>query len=344
MRACVYEGESKITVKEVQKPSLPKGGAIVKVIVASICGTDLRTYRFGSDNLSVPRIIGHEACCIIEELDEGIKDFKVGDRVMVAPALGCGECKSCLRGNTNMCDDLKTIGFQFEGTFAEYCAIPRQAFKMKNVIKIPDNISDEEVSVVEPVACALNAQSFLNISKGDNVLIYGAGYLGCIHAELALIKGANKVMLAEISKERRDQAEKDVEGIHVLNSGADDFIDKVKGLTGRDGVDVVITACPAGITHKQALELVYKNGRISLFGGLAGNASGFLDSNLIHYKEVGVFGAHASTPKQNKEALELVTSKTLNVKKYISSYPLEKITDAFKSLVNETSVKAVIKP
>ncbi len=243
-----------------------------------------------------------------------------------------------------MCDNLTTIGFEYEGTFAQFCAIPKQAFVMGNVIKITDEISDEEACVVEPVACAINAQSFLNIGKGDNVLIYGAGYLGCIHAELALIKGADKVIVAEISQKRRVQASKDVDNIFVLDSADEGFVKQVEEIVGENGVDVVITACPAGITHKQALELVYKNGRVSLFGGLAGEAKGYLDSNLIHYKEIGVCGAHAATPEQNKQALELVTSKTLKVKKYIDIFPLDNITDAFDCLVNETTVKAIVKP
>lgn len=343
MKACVYEKDGKINIRDVKKPSLPIGGAIAKILTASICGTDLRTYRFGSSKLDAPRVIGHEACYLIEEIDSGVKGFAVGDRVVIAPAIGCGICKSCKRGHTNMCDDLKTIGFQYDGTFAEYCAIPSQAFVMQNVIKVSDSVSDVQACVVEPIACAINGQSFLNIGRGDNVLIYGAGFLGCIHAELALIKGADKVILAEISKSRRNQAEKDVKDIFVLDSGEDKFVEKIKEIAGDDGIDVIITACPAGSTHKQALELIYKNGRISLFGGLAGDGIGYLDSNLIHYKEVGVFGVHAATPGQNEQALELIENATLQVDKYITIYKIEDIMEAFENLKNEEAVKAIIK-
>ena len=343
MKAFIYEKEGTIKIKDVEKTALPKGGAIAKIACTSICGTDLRTYRFGSSKLSAPRIIGHEACYIIEEIDSSVKDFIVSDRVIIAPAIGCGKCKSCLRGHINMCDDLKTIGFQYDGTFADYCAIPSQAFKMQNVIIVPDNISDEEACVVEPIACAINGQSFLDINKGDNVLIYGAGYLGCIHAELAIIKGANKVILADISDKRRKQAKKDVKNIHVLNSGDVNFIDRVKEIIGAEGVDVIITACPAGVTHKQALEIIYKNGRISLFGGLAGEGTGYLDSNMIHYKEIGVFGVHAATPEHNRQALKLVEDKTLEVKKYLDVFSIDEIVEAFESLKSEDSVKGIIK-
>lgn len=339
MRACVYEGKGNIAVKDVNKPKSPKGGVIAKILCASICGTDLRTFRYGSEKLTVPRIIGHEACY---SLEEGINGFEKSQRVIVAPAIGCGKCKSCRRGHTNMCDFLQTIGFQYDGTFAEYCEIPAQAFQMNNIIAVPDDVSDTQACVAEPVACAINAQSFLNIQHGDNVLIYGAGFLGCMHAELALLKGADKVIVADISPKRRAQTLALLNNVIVLDAGDKAFVKNVKEISAGDGIDVIITACPAGVTHKQALELVYKNGRISLFGGLPGDSNGYLDSNLIHYKEAGIFGVHASTPAQNREALSLIAAGKLDVDKYITTYSLDDITQAFEDLVNEDTIKALL--
>lgn len=344
MKGYVYLEKGNISIKNVDKPQMPAGGALAKILCASICGTDLRSYRFGSDHITPPRILGHEAVYLLEEVSpELMKSFKPGDKVLVAPAIGCGECSSCKKGRTNMCDDLKTIGFQYDGTFAEYCAIPKQAFTMNNVIKIEEEIKDTEACVVEPIACAINGQSFLNIQKGDNVLVFGAGFLGCIHAELALMKGADKVIIAEISEKRRNQAKRDIPGVHVVNSGDPDYVQAIKDITEGAGVDVIITACPVGAVHRQALEMINKSGRISLFGGLAGEGKGFLDSNLIHYKEVGVFGVHASTPAQNREALGYVTSGRLKVEKYLTAFPIEKIEEAFQALIHEDAVKAIIR-
>lgn len=343
MKAYVYEGKGNSTVKEVKKPGLPQGGILASVLYASICGTDLRTYKFGNEKLELPRIIGHEACYRVEEVSPGIGDIKPGDRIITAPAIGCGECRSCRNGRTNMCDTLKTIGFEFDGTFAEYCAIPGLAVRTGNVIRVPDAVESTDACLAEPVACALNGQSFLNIAKGDNVLIFGAGFLGCVHAELALIKGAGKVIIAEIAESRRNQALRDIPGILAVDSGRPDLAEAVKELTKGEGIDVVITACPVGVTHRQALEMINKNGRISLFGGLPGNGNGFLDSNLIHYKEVGVFGVHASTAAQNREALKLIEEKKLNVAKYVKVFELEDIEKGFQSLIGETAVKVLLK-
>lgn len=242
-----------------------------------------------------------------------------------------------------MCDNLLTIGFQIDGTFAEYVRIPALAIRQGHMIPIPDSISDKAASVVEPIACAVNAQNYLKIEPGDNVLIYGSGFLGCIHAELALMQGAAKVIVAEISESRRAQVKQFVPSVEVIDSGDAGYMDKVREIAG-GGVDVVITACPAGITHRQGLELLYKNGRISLFGGLPGTDNYHLDSNLIHYKELGVFGAHASTVAQNKQALEAVVSGRLNVEKYITPFAFDDVKEAFQSVVTEHAVKAVIIP
>ncbi len=342
MKAFVYHGETNFSIDEVPRPKAGPGEAVAKILCASICGTDLRTYRFGNPKLKTPVIMGHEACYEIVEADAST-GLKVGGRYIMAPAIGCGECKSCKKGRSNMCDNLVTVGFQMDGTFAEYIHIPALAIRQGHLIPIPDSISVTAASVVEPVACAVNAQTYLKIERGDSVLIYGSGYLGCIHAELAFIQGASKVIVAEISESRRIQVKQFVPGVEVVDSSDPGYMDVVRQMVG-GGVDVVITAAPAGITHRQGLELLYKNGRMSLFGGLPGTDNYHLDSNLIHYKELGVFGAHASTVAQNKQVLEMVVSGMLNVEKYITTFAFSDIDKAFESVVKEKAVKAVVLP
>ena len=343
MKAYVYSGVHDLGIQEVQKPSLALSGALAKIEHTSICGTDIRAYRFGSTHIDPPRIIGHEALYRLEWVsDEFTGQFQPGEQVLVAPAIGCGHCKACLSGNTNRCDDLQTIGFEYDGTFAEYVVIPEQAFRMGNVISLSGMNPGFELTVVEPIACALNGQEFLNIKPGENVLIFGAGFLGSIHADLASLKGAKHVIVAEISEKKRSLAKSSLSDAAVIDSGDPNLGDVISEITHGEGVDVVITACPAGVTHKQALELINKGGRVSLFGGLPGESTGFLDSNLIHYKELGVFGVHASSPAHNREALKYVTQGGLEVSKYLTVFPFDDIQKAFSSLIDESVVKAVL--
>lgn len=343
MQAYVYHGEKNFSIDEVPMPTPKAGEALARVLCASICGTDLRTYRFGSAKLKTPITIGHEGCFEIIEADASA-GLVPGERYTMAPAIGCGKCKSCKKGRTNMCRELTTIGFQYPGTFAEYILLPKEAIERGHLIKVPEGVSITEASVAEPVACAINAQGFLDIEEGDNVLIYGAGYLGCVHAELAFAQGAANVFIAEVSEKRRNKAAQLVPAAYVINSADADYRERIGTIVGEDGIDVVITACPAGITHKQGLELLANNGRMSLFGGLPGDNNYHIDSNLIHYKEAGVFGAHASTVKQNKQALELIANGRLDVKKYITAFDFKDIEKAFESLISEDAEKAVVIP
>jgi len=345
MLAFVYDLENKLKLMEVPRPQLKEDCAIVKVMATSICGTDFRTYMYGSKKISPPRIIGHEFAGIIEEVGSKIIGFHPGDRISVAPAIGCGKCYSCGKGHTNMCDELKSIGFQYDGTFAQYIAVPLQAFEMGNVNKLGALIEDEEATLAEPIACAVNGQEFLNIKEGDSVAIFGSGFIGCIHAELAMQSGAGMIIMSEIAKKRIEQAIKLVPKIKIVNPAEKPLHEEVMRLTQGRGADVVIVACSSGKAQEDAIKIAAKRGRISLFGGIPGEAKGFLDSNEIHYKELSVFGVHASTPLQNKKVIDWISTGRLKIKKYISRvYPLKDIVNAFEAIKNENILKAIVKP
>ena len=345
MLAYLYSAPGTLALAEVPRPRAGPGGALMRVSVSSICGTDIRTHRFGNSGLRPPRIIGHEACGVLAEVGASVKGFHEGDRVMVVPAMGCGACPSCLRGRTNMCVDLQTIGFEHDGTFAGFLEIPGRAFEMGNVLALEPEISDAEATLTEPVACCLNGQSFLLIEPRDVVLIFGAGFIGCVHAELALRSGAARVVVSDVSARRLELVTKLVPGVEWLDSRKADVADFVRQTTGGVGADVIITACASGAAHTAAMEISARRARISLFGGLPGKADGFLDSNAIHYKELSVYGSHASTVAENRRILEMVAAREIDIAKYASRvYPLEKIDDAFEDLRGEDILKVLVMP
>ena len=345
VKAFTYLEDKSLVIQEHPAPKAHDDSMLVKIVSAAICGTDLRTYRFGSERIVAPRIMGHEASSIVQEVGKNVRGFKPGDRVMTVPAIGCGHCKWCRSGVTNMCEELRTIGFDFHGTFTEFMEIPSEALSQGYVLKIDERVSTDEAVIVEPAACCLNGQEFLKIKPGDKVFIFGAGFIGCVHAELALIRGAGRVVIADISASRLKIAQELLPSVTVVDTSKIDVIDYVSKLTKREGVDVVITAAPSGATHESALAISAKRARISLFGGIPGDGKGFLNSNTIHYKELSVFGSHASTVAQNKQIMSWVADGTLNLKKYISAkFPLEKIHEGFESLKNEAMLKVLIIP
>jgi L-iditol 2-dehydrogenase len=345
MLAYVFDSSGKLVLKEMQDPTVTVNTAVIKVNACSICGTDFRTYVQGSSKITPPRIIGHEVVGTITQVGKGVNGFYVGDRVAVAPAIGCGHCYPCSIEHPNMCDRLQTIGFQFDGGFAEYMAIPEIAFEMNNVTKLNDLIDNEEAALAEPIACVVNAQEFLKITKGDYVAIWGSGFIGCMHAELAFRSGAEKVIMIELSPKRAEEAIRLVPGITMLNPKQVDTYSEIMRITDGRGVNVAITACSAGKAQEDALQAAAKRGRISLFGGIVGEGKGFIDSNLIHYKELSVCGVHASTPLQNKKVISWISSGSLKVKKYITkTYALQDIQKAFEGIQSGDVLKAIVKP
>jgi L-iditol 2-dehydrogenase len=191
----------------------------------------------------------------------------------------------------------------------------------------------------------VNGQEFLRIEPGDSVAIFGSGFIGCMHAELARMKGAGPIILIEPNASRAEAAHQLVPFTSLVVSSTVDLHAEVKRLTEGRGVDVLVTACPVGQAQKDALALAAKRGRISLFGGLAKETTGFLDSNLVHYKELSIHGVHASTPRQNQQAMSWIAGGQLDVRKYITRvYPLGSIESAFKDLQAQSVFKAVVKP
>lgn len=344
MRAYVYESDAKLHLRDWPQPSADSGSTIMRIEACSICGTDLRTYRHGSSRIDAPRVIGHEVCGELISVGKDVKGFPMGQRVTLTPAVGCGSCLSCRRGYSNLCRALKTIGFQFDGGFAPYMEVPAVAFEQGNVNKVPEKISSEEAAVAEPIACALNGQEFLQIGSEDSVAIFGSGFIGCLHAELARIMGASLIIMIGTNPEKAGQAKRLLPEIHLIDPAKGDMDQKMRQLTGDSGVDVVITACSSGQAQTDALRFTAPRGRVSLFGGLSGDSSGFLDSNTIHYKELSVYGAHASTPAQNRQALKWISQSKLDVKKYIDAvYALEDIDKAFQEVQSKNMLKAIIR-
>jgi L-iditol 2-dehydrogenase len=223
--------------------------------------------------------------------------------------------------------------------------VPADAFRSGNVYHTPAGVADEEAALAEPIACVMNGQEFLRVGPGDTVAVFGSGFIGCVHAELARMSGAATVVLIEPNAERAEAAHALVPFTSLVVPGPDDLHVEVKRLTDGRGVDVIITACPAGQAQADAVALAARRGRISLFGGLAGSSTGFLDSNLIHYKELSIHGAHASTARQNREVMGWIAGGKLDVRKYVSrTYPLQAIEQAFRDLERQSVFKAVVLP
>jgi len=348
MKAAILVGKEHFEVKEVDKPKSGPGEVLVKVKACAVCGTDLRIFR-GQKKIDVP-ITGHEIAGIIEEVGKGVQGLSAGDKVAVETVIGCGECDACKKGEENLCRRKFTaIGYQYNGGFAQYLLVPSKAVKQGCVIKMSEHLSFEEASIVEPFSCVINGWGpFKKRAPGFTTVVIGAGIIGMLHAEYAKQKGA-KVILVNRTAPRLVLAQK-------IGLSADEFVDesifnavqKVMELTNGCGADVVICAASSKDVQKQALEMAAVDADISYFAGIpADDPYVTVNTNLIHYNELHVHGANSSNRKQYLEAIDLIASGKVNVKKFIThKFPLEKIAEAINSLEDRSlnAIKVIVDP
>ena len=343
MKAVRLYGKNDIRVEEVNKPTIGDKEILLRTEASFICGTDVRMYRNGHKSIdeNSPLIIGHEFSGVIEEIGSGVANYTRNMRVTVAPNMGCGVCDLCVGGNTHLCENYIAFGINIDGCFAEYVKIPEAAIKQGNIIEIGDNISFEEAALAEPLSCVYNGFERCEISPGDVVLIIGTGPIGIMHAKLAKMAGAS-VLINDFVQERLDVCHKMDPEFQII-SGNKTLRKTVMDITNDKGVDVCITACPSVAAQEQSLELMAVNGRVLFFGGLPKGAKAYLDTNLIHYRQLKVSGTTRANMIQFRKTLDLIAKGLIEVKSLISStFSIEDFSKAIERAEKADGLKNAI--
>lgn len=334
-----------LRLEDAPVPTAGPGELTIRVRTCATCGTDAKIFHHGHHNISLPRILGHEIAGEVAEVGPGVRGWSPGDRVQVIAAIPCGACYYCRRGQETVCENLESMGYQYDGGFAEWMRVPGRVLARGGVNRIPEHVSFEAASLTEPLACVLNGQEIADVGEGDTVVVLGAGPIGCLHVRLARARGAGRVILADINPVRLDLAARANPDVSI-DGAKEDPIDAVRKLTDGRGADVVITATGAGQAQEQALEMAAHRGRISLFGGLPrGNSIIRFDSNVVHYGELSVLGAYGSAPRHNHEALALISSGAVPVEDLVTHrLPLSDVQRAIDTVTTGEGLKVVITP
>ncbi|MGH2554920.1 MAG: zinc-dependent dehydrogenase [Actinomycetota bacterium] len=334
-----------LRIEDAPEPTAGPGEIVIRVRSCSTCGTDAKVFHHGHHHISLPRVLGHEIAGEVSEVGPEVEHWSPGDRVQVIAAIPDGVCYYCRRRQQTVCENLESIGYQYDGAFAEYMRVPSKVLDVEGVNRIPEGVPFEAASLTEPLACVLNGQEIAEVGEGDTVTILGAGPIGCLHTRLARARGAAMVILADVNQNRLDMAARAQPDV-LLNGANEDPVDAVRKLTDGRGADVVITATGAGQAQEQALEMAAPRGRISLFGGLPRDNSIIrFDSNLVHYRELFVLGAYGSAPRHNRDALGLISSGAVPVEDLITHrLPLDQVHRAIETVTKGEGLKVVIEP
>ena len=200
MLAAVLKSPGCLELEDVPDPQCPQGGALLEVSACAVCGTDVKMRQAGHKDLAYPRILGHEIVGRIAEIDRDC-GLSEGDLVQVWPGIACGKCRPCQREEDNRCREMKILGFNQDGGFAEFVALPWQCIS-RGLNLLPKGTDPALAALAEPLACCINGQEMAGVSKGDTVLILGAGPIGGLHALLAELAGAEKIMALEMLPNR----------------------------------------------------------------------------------------------------------------------------------------------
>ena len=348
MKALRFYAPGDVRLEDVPEPVCGPDEVKIRVKNCSTCGTDVKIYTNGHVNITGTTTMGHEVAGEVVEVGENaLGGFQVGDRVQSIAAVPCGECHECSKGWMEVCQNQTSVGYQYDGGFAEYMIVPRQVLKVDGLNRIPDNVGFAEASAAEPFACAINAQEQLGIEEGDVVVVFGAGPIGCMHIRIARgVHKAGKIYLVDINAERLEMSADAVHPDGVINSAKVDVVEEVKRLTDGRGADVVITATPANVTQEQAIAMAARNGRISFFGGLPKtNPTITCDSNLVHYRQLHIHGANGSAPDHNKRALQYISTGQVPVADLITRHlKLADVMQAFDIVAKGEAIKVTVEP
>jgi L-iditol 2-dehydrogenase len=346
MRVARFYAPGDIRLEDADEPTPGPEEVKIRVRQCSTCGTDVKIFNHGHHHLVPPRVIGHEIAGEVVEVGANVNGWAPGDKVQVIAAIPCGTCAECTRGRMTVCPNQTSMGYHYDGGFAEYMVVPKAVLVVDGLNRIPDGVSFAEASVAEPLACVVNGQEIAGVGRGDDVVVVGAGPIGCLHVRLARAHGARRVFLVELNRSRLDMSAAAVAPDAAICAAEVDAVDEVRKLTDGRGVDVVITAAASGQAQMDALQMAARSGRISFFGGLPKDKPTItLDSNLVHYREITIFGANGSSPAHNKRALELIASGEVPVGDLITHrLRLSQLHEAIDLVASGGAIKVTIEP
>ena len=344
MKVARFHSPGDIRIEDAAEPAPGPGEVKIRVRNCSTCGTDVKISKHGHHHIRPPRVMGHEIAGEITEVGDDVSGWQPGERVQVIAAIPCGTCEECRRGRMTVCPNQESMGYHYDGGFAEYTIVPAKVLAVDGLNRIPGGLGFAEASVAEPLACVLNGQELARVGDGDDVVIIGAGPIGCLHVRLARSRGAARVFLADLNADRLAMSAERVRPDATICGT--DLVDQVLKLTDGRGADVVVTAAASGAAQEQALQMAARQGRISFFGGLPKNAPIIAcDSNLVHYRELSIVGANGSSPQHNARALGLIASGAVPVGDLITDrLPLADVLDGIDIVGRGTAIKVTIEP
>jgi len=340
MRVAMYYNNSDIRIEEIPTPEPGHGELLVKVIASGVCGSDvMEWYRIKK----APLVLGHEITGEIVEVGEGVGSHHIGQRIAASHHVPCNTCRYCRRGHHTVCETLRTTAF-FPGGFAEYLKLPAINVD-RGVYPLPEEVSYDEATFTEPLACVLRGLLRTGMTPGRTVLVIGSGISGLLYVKLAAALGAGKIFATDITENRLEAAERfgATRAIH----GDEVSKEVIRQLNGGFLADVVILCTGALSAIKTAVNCVERGGTVLVFAPTDEGVEIPLSLNQVFWRtDVSITTSYAGTPADHMMALDLIRTGRIVVADMITHrFPLAETVKGF-SLVSrgEDSIKVIIEP
>ena len=346
MLGAVLLGPERIEIQQVPVPQPAPGEFLLSVEAATTCGTDVKVYRRGGHPrmLRVPTLFGHEMAGRVAAVGPGVKEFSIGDPVVVANSAPCLACDACRMGRENLCEDLHYLN----GAFAEFLLVPKR-FVQQNTHLIPKNLSFEKAALTEPLGCVLHGIEACDLPRYSQlgpveILVFGAGPIGLLFVA-ALATEGHRVILADPNPGRLEIGKKlgAAETIEVARGGGQADVARAKTQDGR-GVWIAIDATGVPEVWSDAIASLRPGGLVNLFGGCAPGTTIPLDTHLVHYSELTIKGVYHHRPETIRKALRLLANPGFMADLLLSGErPIEAVEEALRSMMHKEALKVVIK-
>lgn len=343
MDAALMYGPGDIRVEQVEVPECPDGGFVVEVGAIGMCGSDIRNLTSDSCSGAYPWIYGHEVVGRVAEVAPGVTAYRPGQWIYVYPLAHCLKCENCRSGHSEQCSEVEEYTAN-PGGFAQYIAYSSKRVDRGATFEIPDGVDPVRATLAEPLSSTYACLENIDVKMGDSVAILGSGPVGIMLAILARMRGASQVIVTDTNQARLDKAAQ-FEIDALVNSAETDAVSEVLRLTGGRGADKVISANPSTIAQQQALLMARKAGTVVFFGGVPKGSLTELDTNLIHYNGLWIYGHYASNTMQVQRSFELSIDPRFPADQLITHVlPLFEINRALELARSGEALKSVLLP
>jgi L-iditol 2-dehydrogenase len=307
-------------------PEICEDEVLVEMKACGICGSDLMDWYLKS---RAPLVLGHEPAGVIAKKGRKVKDFNVGDRVFVHHHVACLTCHYCSHGDYTLCEQFHKTNI-IPGGLAEYFKVSAPNLQI-DTLKIPETVSFEEATFIEPIGCCIRALKKCGIQTGDSVAIIGVGAIGIIHVALSKIFGAEKTFVSDLIDYRLNVAKQFGADV-AINPAKEDLAAVAKAETDGRGVDIAVITAPSLEAYKTGLAICRKGGKLCIFAPIEPSKYLQISPKELFFSEIQIIPSYSTSHLETRTALKLIKSGRINVKKLITHrFRLVDAAKAFKT-------------